>query len=98
MFISCGRLGGRWFDSAGRFAWRFFCFFFENVLFWGAQRRAARDLVGFEKAIDGSPLLGPGGGPRPQKPRSWRGKPPIFACAVWALGGAFGAYGGQIRA
>ena len=49
MVISCGRLGGRWFDSAGRFL---FCFL-ANVLFFGAQRAVARDFGGVEKATDG---------------------------------------------
>ena len=68
----------------------FFCFL-EKLLFWGAQRCAARDLGGFEKAPDGSPLLGPGGGPQPQKPKAalLARKTARFACAVWALGGVF---------
>ena len=41
------------------------------MLFLRAQRRAARDFGGFELWLDGSPLVGPGGGPQPQKPRSW---------------------------
>ena len=51
---------------------------FAKLLFLGAQRRAAPDLGGLGKALDGSPLLGPGRGPQPQKPRSWRGKPPVL--------------------
>ena len=35
MVVSYGRLGGRWFDSAGRFV---FCFFLANLLCFGAQR------------------------------------------------------------
>ena len=72
MVICCGRLGGRWFDSAGRFLF----VFLENLLFWGAGRRAARDLgppeKAMEKAIDGHIPMGPKNMPRRQKPRSWR--------------------------
>jgi hypothetical protein len=71
--------------------------FLANLLFWAAQRRTARDLGGFEKALDGSPLLGLGGGPQPQKPRSWRGKPPVLRVQFGRSGALFGVYG-QIRA
>ena len=74
-----------------------FLFFLANLLFLGAQRRAARDFGGFEKALDGCPLIGPGGAPQPQKPRSWRGKPPVLRVQFGRSGALFWAYG-QIRA
>ena len=58
MVVSYGRLGGRWIDSAGRFVFLFF--FAKSAVFWGAAPPVARDLGGFEKALYGSPLLGPG--------------------------------------
>ena len=76
----------------------FFCFFWANLLFFsGAAPPVARDLGGFGKALDGFPLLGPGVGPQPQKPRSWRGKPPVLRVQFGRSGALFGAYG-QIRA
>ena len=39
----------------GRF---FFDFFLANLLFFGAQRRAARDFGGFEKATEGDMPIG----------------------------------------
>ena len=95
MVISCGRLGSRWFDSAGRFV---FCFFWGKSAFWGgAAPPVARDLGGFGKALDGPPLLGPGGGLQPQMPRSWRGKPPVLRVQFGRSGALFWAYG-QVRA
>ena len=35
MVVRYGRLGGRWFDSAGRFV---FCFVLANLIFLGARR------------------------------------------------------------
>ena len=95
MVVRYGRLGGRWFDSAGRFV--FFVFFWQICCFGGAAPPVARDLGGFEKALDGSPLLGPGGGGQPQKPRSWRGKPPVLRVQFGRSGALFWAYG-QVRA
>ena len=66
MVISCGRLGGRWFDSAGRF------FLLENLLFFGASGRAARDFGPPERAIDGYIPMGPKNIPEHQKSRFWR--------------------------
>ena len=86
MVVRYGRLGGRWFDSAGRFV--FFCFL-AKLLFWGAQRRAARDFGGAGKATDGSHL--------PvaiaQKPRSWRGNPPVLHVHQRHSGAFFGRTG-----
>ena len=93
MVIYCGRLVVVS-SIPGRFFWDFFL---ANLLFFGAQRRAARDFGGFEKKNDGSPLIGPGGGPKPQKPRSWRGKPPVLRVQFGHSGALFWAYG-QIRA
>ena len=61
MVVSYGRLGGRWFDSAGRFV--FFFSFGKSAVLGGAAPPVARALGGFGKALDGFPLLGPGGGP-----------------------------------
>ena len=69
----------------------FFVFvcFLAKLLFLGAQRRVARDLGGFKKVLDGSPLLGPDGGRQPQKPRSWRGKPPVLRVQFGHSGALF---------
>ena len=67
----------------------FFVFFLENLLFFLTQRLVARDLGGFEKALDGSPLLGSGGGGATPKAALLARGTARFACAVWALGGAF---------
>ena len=75
----------------------FFVFFGKSAVFWGAAPPPVRDLCGFEKALDGSPLLGPGGGGQPQKPRSWRGKPPVLRVQFGRSGALFWAYG-QVRA
>ena len=56
----------------------FFFLFLANLLFFGAQRPVARGFGAFEIGFDGCPLPGPGGAPQPQKPRSWRGKPPVL--------------------
>ena len=94
MVISCGRLGGRWFDSSGRFL---FCFL-ANVLFLGAQRAAvARDFGGVEKATDGHLTGGSGEVPKHSKPRSWREKPPVLRVHQRHSGAFFWAYG-QIQA
>ena len=68
-----------------------------NLLFFGAQRRAARDFGGFEKALVGDPLIGRDWVPQRQKPRSWRGKPPVLRVQFGHSGALLGAYG-QIRA
>jgi len=93
MVICCGRLVVVSSIPPGDF----FFVFSAKLLFFGAQRRAARDFGGFELWLDGSPLLGPGGGPQPQKPRSWREKPPVLRVQFGHSGALFGAYG-QIRA
>ena len=87
MVVRYGRLGGRWFDSAVRFV--FLLFFGKSAVFWGAAPPVARDLGGFGKALDGSPLLAPGVGPQPQKPRSWRGKPPVLRVQFGRSGAFF---------
>ena len=56
MVISCGRLVGRWFDSAGR---RAIFAVLANLLFWGGGGRAARDFGPPEKATDGYIPMGP---------------------------------------
>ena len=89
MVICCGRLVVVRSIPPGVFV----LFFGANMLFWGAQRRAARDFGGFEKALDGSPLLGPGGGPQPPKPRLLRGKPPVLRVQFGHSGALFWAYG-----
>ena len=93
MVICCGRLVVVSSIPPGDFV---FLFFFEKLRFWGAQRRAARDFGGGEKTIDGDPLLGPGGVPQRQKPRSWRGKPPVLRVHQGHSGALFWTYG-QIR-
>ena len=40
----------------------FFVFVGKSDVFWGAAPHVARALGGFGKVLDGSPLLGPGGG------------------------------------
>ena len=67
----------------------FLSFFGKSAVFWNAAPPVARDLGGFEKALDGSPLLGPGGWPQLQKPRSWRGKPPVLRVQVGRSGALF---------
>ena len=74
-----------------------FLFFFAKLLFFGAQRRAAWDFDGFEKALVGDPLIGRDWVPQRQKPRSWRGKPPVLRVQFGHSGALFWAYG-QIRA
>ena len=49
MVICCGRLVVVSSIPPGDFFW----IFLAKFLFWGAQRRAARDFGGFEKATDG---------------------------------------------
>ena len=51
MVICCGRLVVVSSIPPGDF----FFVFCANLLFFGAQRRAARDFGGLEKAIDGAP-------------------------------------------
>ena len=75
----------------------FFVFFWQICCVLGRSAPVARALGGFGKALDGSPLLGPGGGPQPQKPRSWRGKPPVLRVQFGRSGALLGMYG-QIRA
>ena len=87
MVVSYGRLGGRWFDYAGRLF--YFFIFGKSAVFWGAAPPVARDLGGFGKALDGSLLLGPGGGGATPKAALLSRETARFACAVWALGGAF---------
>ena len=93
MVICCGRLVVVSSIPPGDF----FFVFFAKLLFLRAQRRAARDFGGFEKALDGCPLIGPGGAPQPQKPRLLRGKPPVLRVQFGHSGALFWAYG-QIRA
>ena len=93
MVICCGRLvvvssippGG------------FFFVFCAKLLFLGAQRRAARDFGGAEKALDGDPLIGRDWAPQRQKPRSSRGKPPVLRVHQRHSEAFFWAHG-QIRA
>ena len=75
----------------------FFFVFDAKLLFWGAQRRAARDFGGGEKATVGDPLVGRDWVPQRQKPRSWLGKPPVLRVQFGHSGAFFWAYG-QIRA
>ena len=76
-----------------------FFVFWQNccLLFLGAQRRAARNFGGVEKATDGDPLIGRIWVPQRQKPRFWRGKPPVLRVHQRHSGAFFWAYG-QIRA
>ena len=84
MVICCGRLVVVSSIPPGDF----FFVFCANLLFFGAQRRAARDFGGLEKAIDGAPLIGRVGCPN-AKSRAPGAKTARFACAPRALGGAF---------
>ena len=92
MVICCGRLVVVSSIPPGDF---FLCV--ANLLFFGAQRPVARGFGVFEIGFDGCPLPGPGGAPQPQKPRSWRGKPPVLRVQFGHSGALFWAYG-QIRA
>ena len=74
MVICCGRLVVVSSIPPGDF----FFVFYAKLLYWGAQRRAARDFGGAEKALDGDPLIGRDWVPQRQKPRSWRGIPPVL--------------------
>ena len=93
MVICCGRLVVVSSIPPGDF----FFVFSAKLLFFGAQRRAARDFGGFEKALVGGPLIGRDWVPQRQKPRSWRGKPPVLRVHQRHSGALLGAYG-QIRA
>ena len=93
MVICCGRLVVVSSIPPGDF----FFVFWAKLLFLGAQRRAARDFGGFEKALVGDPLIGRNWVPQRQKPRPWRGKPPVLRVQFGHSGALFWAYG-QIRA
>ena len=93
MVIGCGRLGGRWFDSTGRFL---FCFW-QSLLFFGADRRVARDFCPPEIAIVGDMPVGPKNVPQCQKSHAWLGNSPICDPPCGHSGALFWAYG-QIRA
>ena len=84
MVICCGRLVVVSSIPPGDF----FFVFWANLLFFGAQRRAARDFGGPEKAIDGAPLIGRIGCPN-AKSRAPGAENARFACAPRALGGVF---------
>ena len=73
----------------------FFCFFFgKSAVFWGAAPPVARDLGGFGKALDGSPLLGPGvGDPTPKSRAPGAGNRPFCVCSLGALGRFLGCTG-----
>ena len=73
----------------------FFCV--ANLLFLAAQRRAARDFGGGEKAIAGGPLIGCCWIPQCQKPRSWREKSSVLRVQFGHSEALLGAFG-QIRA
>ena len=83
MVIGCGRLGGRWFDSAGRLL------FFENLLFWGGDGRAARGFGPPEKAIVGYILIGPQNYTQTPKIALLALKTTRFEVSPRALGGTF---------
>ena len=93
MVICCGRLVVVSSIPPGDF----FFVFFAKLLFLRAQRRAARDFGGGEKATVGDPLIGRDWVPQRQKPRSWLGKPPVLRVQFGHSGAFFWAYG-QIRA
>ena len=65
--IACGRLGGRWFDSSGRFAF----YFFWKMLFFGGRRLVARDFGALGIGSDGDTFAGLGECPQHQKWRFW---------------------------
>jgi hypothetical protein len=69
----------------------FFLFLLANLLFWGAQRPLWLGiLVESKKTIVWDPLIGRSWIPQRQKPRSWRGKPPVLrACSLGTRGGVF---------
>ena len=94
MVICCGRLVVVSSIPPGDF---FFLFCAKQLLFLGAQRRAARDFGGAEKALDGDPLIGRDWVSQRQKARFWRGKPPVLRVRQRHSGAFFWAYG-QIRA
>ena len=72
----------------------FFFVFDAKLLFWGAQRRAARDFGGGEKATVGDPLVGRDWVPQRQKPRSWLGEPPVLrVCSLGTRERFFGRTG-----
>ena len=74
-----------------------FFVFWANLLFFGAIAVQLGSLGPPEKAIVGDPLIGRNWVPQRQKPRSWRGKPPVLRVQFGHSGALFGAYG-QIRA
>ena len=87
MVIVCGRLGGRWFDSTGRFLF----YFLANLLFWAAH---TADFGGVEKNGCGRDLLTSRNWiPQRQKPRSWRGKPSVLRVPFGHSGALWGACG-----
>ena len=65
--IACGCLGGRWFDSSGRFAFRFLA----KMLFFGGRRLVARDFGALGIGSDGDTFAGLGECPQHQKWRFW---------------------------
>ena len=66
--IAGGCLGGRWFDSSGRFA---FFLFLAKLLFLGGRRLVARDFGALGIGSDGDTITGLGECPRHQKWRFW---------------------------
>ena len=84
MVISCGRLGGRWFDSAGHL---FLCV--ANLLFWGGNRRAARQFASTRKSDRWVFYHGSGKYTQTPKIALLALKTFRFAVAVWAAGGVF---------
>ena len=93
MVICCGRLVVVSSIPPGDF----FFVFDAKLLFWGAQRRAARDFGGGEKATAGGPTHRSRLAPPTPKAALLARETARFACAPRALGAAFWAYG-QIRA
>ena len=93
MVICCGRLVVVSSIPPGDF----FFVFCANLLFFGAQRRAARDFGGPEKAIDGAPLIGRIGCPNAKSRAPGAENRPFCVCPAGTRGRFFWAYG-QIRA
>ena len=89
MVICCGRLVVVSSIPSGDF----FFVFCAKLFFFGAQRRAARDFGGAEKALDGDPPIGREWVPQRQKPRSWREKLPVLLAPFGHSGALLGAYG-----
>ena len=87
MVVSYGRLGGRWFDSAGRFV--FFCFFWQICFFGGRSAPSGSGLGWIRKSARWVPTPRSGWGTSTPKAALLARETARFACEVWALGDVF---------